>query len=60
MYDLWLVTNYTHALVDIVALRQTHSQSHAAHGGRIGAAAPQTEGDRLSSARRGRPLQHRS
>jgi len=30
-----------------VALRQTHSQSHAAHGGRIGAAAPQRETSQL-------------
>lgn len=30
-----------------MALRQTHSQSHAAHGGRIGAAAPQGETSQL-------------
>ena len=30
-----------------MALRQTHSQSHAAHGGRIGAAAPQRETSQL-------------
>ena len=36
------------AWVGKVTVRQIHSQSHAAHGGRIGAAAPQAQRDDLS------------